>query len=95
MGAAIELLESALSQIRVGQLVKYTLRYGEDAVIKRLGWTLEQLGVSPENVEHLRAVESGPIIVLIQRRAPPASAIPAGMSSKTFMEGNDLKQKSP
>ena len=56
MVAAIELFENALAQIRVGQLVKYALRYGEGAVIKRLGWTLEQLGVSPENIEPLRAV---------------------------------------
>ena len=55
MRTAIELLERALHQIRVGQLVDYAIRYNEGAVIKRLGWVLEQLDVPSENIEPLHA----------------------------------------
>lgn len=56
MGAALEILEGALSQIRVEQLVNYALRYNEGSTIKRLGWALEQFGVSSEIIEPLRAL---------------------------------------
>jgi len=43
--AAIDILENALPQINVQTLVRYGLEYQVGAVIKRLGWCLEQLGV--------------------------------------------------
>ncbi len=55
-GAALELLEGALPHLRLDILVDYALRLGVGAVIKRLGWALEQMGVAPEAVEPLRSV---------------------------------------
>lgn len=42
--AAIEIMEDALAQIDISQLVTYALRYDVGAVIKRLGWLLERMG---------------------------------------------------
>ena len=48
MRAAIEILEEALPQISLEVLAQYGLQYDTGAVIKRLGWVLEHLGVAPE-----------------------------------------------
>lgn len=45
VSAAIEMLESALGQIKVNRLVNYALKHDTGSVIKRLGWILEKLGV--------------------------------------------------
>ncbi len=42
--AASEILEDALDQINLSQLVAYALRYDVGSVIKRLGWLLERMG---------------------------------------------------
>ncbi len=55
MGAALEILEAALPRLQVKQLVGYALRLGKGSVIKRLGWALEQFGVSFDLLEPLRA----------------------------------------
>jgi len=55
VSAALELLEAALPRLNVGRLVDYALRLKVGAVIKRLGWALEQMGVTPESLEPLRA----------------------------------------
>jgi predicted transcriptional regulator of viral defense system len=52
--AAIEVLESALGQINVNQLVEYALRYDTGSVIKRLGWALEELGVPKQDLKELQ-----------------------------------------
>lgn len=43
--AAVELFETAFSEINVQQLIDYALRYNTGTIIKRLGWLLEKLGV--------------------------------------------------
>ncbi len=53
--AAAEILEGALPQIRPEKLVEYALRYDVGAVMKRLGWLLEQLGVPKELIAPLEA----------------------------------------
>ncbi len=53
--AALELLESALPRVHIQTLVEYALRLNVGAVIKRLGWALEQMGVPAEALEPLRA----------------------------------------
>jgi len=53
--ASIELLENALPRLDLQRLVAYTLRYDEGATIKRMGWVLEKLGVSPETLRPLQA----------------------------------------
>ncbi|MBN2390347.1 MAG: type IV toxin-antitoxin system AbiEi family antitoxin domain-containing protein [Anaerolineae bacterium] len=45
----LETLEAYLSRLNVEQLVDYALQYNVGAVIKRLGWALETLGV-PEHL---------------------------------------------
>ncbi len=53
--AASELMEGALPQINLRQLVAYALRYDVGAVIKRLGWLLERMGVDATLLLPLRA----------------------------------------
>lgn len=53
--AALELLEAALPRLDVESLVNYALRLNVGAVIKRLGWALEQMGVPAEALEPLQA----------------------------------------
>jgi len=45
----METLQGSLDSLDIEQLVQYALRYEVGALIKRLGWTLENLGV-PESV---------------------------------------------
>jgi len=55
MDAAIEILEESLPNITVPGLVKYALQYHVGAVIKRLGWLLERLGVAADKLAPLQA----------------------------------------
>jgi len=54
MQAAIEILEEALPRITVPGLVRYALQYHVGAVIKRLGWLLERLGVEADKLAPLQ-----------------------------------------
>ena len=62
--AASELMEGALSQIHLNQLVAYALRYDVGAVIKRLGWLLERMGVDVSLLFPLRAYPVTGIVLL-------------------------------
>ena len=55
MRAAAEILEGLLPQIEIPRLVEYALRYNTGAVVKRLGWFLEQFGISPFETVPLQA----------------------------------------
>jgi predicted transcriptional regulator of viral defense system len=44
--ASSEILEGAISQIKLDRLVNYALQYDVGAVIKRLGWLLERMEVN-------------------------------------------------
>ncbi|MDD5368046.1 MAG: type IV toxin-antitoxin system AbiEi family antitoxin [Anaerolineaceae bacterium] len=54
LSSAIEILENALSLIDIDRLVEYALKYDTGSVIKRLGWTLENLGVKSEAIDPLQ-----------------------------------------
>lgn len=54
LSAAIEILENALSQINIQRLVDYALKYNTGSIIKRLGWTLEKLGIDVETLDRLQ-----------------------------------------
>ncbi len=54
VGEALGILEDHLPELDVPRLVSYALRYGQDATIKRLGYSLERLGADPEMVYPLR-----------------------------------------
>ena len=46
IGEALGVIENHLSSLSVERLVEYACRYGKISVAKRLGWALEQAGVS-------------------------------------------------
>jgi len=54
MKAAIEILEGALQQIQIEKLAQYALQYDSGALIKRLGWLLEQFGAASETIIRLQ-----------------------------------------
>src|SRR4030065_926617 len=54
MGAAFDLLEEILPRIDIIKLIQYGLFYDSGAVIKRLGWVLEQLSVKSEMLDPLQ-----------------------------------------
>lgn len=56
MQSALEILEGALAHLRIERLTAYALRYGEGAVVKRLGWALERMGAAPQQLESLQAL---------------------------------------
>jgi len=47
-------LDEHLGEIEISRLVAYALRYGQGATVKRLGYALEELGVSADVVRPLR-----------------------------------------
>jgi len=53
--SVIEILEENLTRLDLSRLVAYTLRYGMGSVVKRMGWTLEHLGVGEEIVAPLQS----------------------------------------
>ena len=71
--AAMEILEEILPRLDLSKLVGYGVDYQVGAVIKRLGWCLEKLGVAPNLLTPLQQV---PVRnkTLLDPRAP-ASAI--------------------
>lgn len=52
--SAGEILEESLDRIDVEKLVSYAMKYHVGAVIKRLGWLLENMGVACEQLEVLQ-----------------------------------------
>ena len=57
MRVAIDLLEDILPMINANKLIQYGLQYDTGSVIKRLGWVLEQLGVTAEILAPLQNYE--------------------------------------
>ncbi len=55
ISVAMETLETHLEQLDLSRLVSYALRYDVGAVIKRLGWILETLGVDNAVIAPLQA----------------------------------------
>jgi predicted transcriptional regulator of viral defense system len=73
LSAGLELLEAILPQIEVERLVHNGLQYQVGAVIKRLGWCLESLGISPAVCEPLQQVPVTNVSLLDPR--VPASGL--------------------
>lgn len=69
MSAAIEILNENLSLLDVSQLVSYALRYKMGSTIKRLGWTLERLGVEKRLIEPLQVYPISTVYRLEQRNS--------------------------
>ncbi len=54
MSSAFDLLEEILPRLDVKALVQYGMQYDTGALIKRLGWILENMGISEEITAPLR-----------------------------------------
>ena len=74
LSAGLELLEAILPQVDVARLVDYGLQYQVGAVIKRLGWCLERLGIAEEVLAPLRQLPVRNMIWL-DPQAPPSGII--------------------
>ncbi len=48
IGEALAVLQEYVMDIDVNRLINYAVRYAKGSVIKRLGWSLEQVGVSSD-----------------------------------------------
>jgi predicted transcriptional regulator of viral defense system len=55
MSTAVEIVEDALPKINIDKLIQYGLNYDTGAVVKRLGWVLEKLGVTSEMLSPLHS----------------------------------------
>ena len=55
LSVALEILEAHLSDLDIDRLVKYAVKLGVAAVVKRVGWALEELGAAPDLLAPLRA----------------------------------------
>jgi predicted transcriptional regulator of viral defense system len=67
LSAGLDLLETTLPQIEVERLVGYALQYQVGAVIKRLGWCLETLGISGDLLGLLQQVPMNNVSLLDPR----------------------------
>lgn len=56
MGEVLGILEEHLAELDLEKLVRYAVRYRKGAPAKRLGWSLERLGVGEEATAPLRGV---------------------------------------
>ncbi|MEB3287912.1 MAG: type IV toxin-antitoxin system AbiEi family antitoxin domain-containing protein [Vampirovibrionales bacterium] len=48
------IIEENLNSIDISKLIEYALQYGSIAVVKRVGWSLEHMGVSAKKLQKLR-----------------------------------------
>lgn len=74
LSAGLELIEAILPQIEVARLVDYGLQYQVGAVIKRLGWCLEALGIAEDVLAPLRKLPMRNMARL-DPHAPPSGII--------------------
>jgi predicted transcriptional regulator of viral defense system len=72
--AALGILEETLPRINLQGLVRYGLEYQVGAVIKRLGWSLEQLEVGEEHLVPLQQFQVRNV-TLLDPRAPASTII--------------------
>ncbi len=72
--SAIEILEESLIQINIEQLVNYTLKYNVGAVVKRMGWLLEKMGVASEQLDILQK-HSARSFYLLDTKQPKSNNI--------------------
>lgn len=87
MGEALTVIEEHLQDIDLRRLVDYAVRYGIDSVAKRVGWTLERIGVSDEIIAPLAAMPTSGFRILDPTR--PHS----GPCDKRWGIQNNLEQE--
>ena len=54
LSVALEILEAHLPDLDIDRLAKYAARLGVAAVVKRVGWALEEFGAAPDLLASLR-----------------------------------------
>ncbi len=69
LGEGLRVLERAQDEIDIPRLVGYALRYGSVSAAKRLGWSLEATGASPDVLVPLLELEAHSYGVLDPGRA--------------------------
>lgn len=85
--AALDILEETLPRINLQGLVSYGLEYRVRAVIKRLGWCLENLGIAEDVLMPLQQI---PVrnITLLDPRAPASPG-----SNKRWQVNENLRRE--
>ena len=66
MGETLGIIENHLPSLAVDKLVEYACGYGKISVAKRLGWALEQAGISESVLEPLLRIPAQGITRLIR-----------------------------
>jgi len=90
LGTALETLETDLGRLDLGRLVGYALRYDVGAVVKRLGWMLEALGVPESTTGPLHAYPVRAYYSLDPTRPPGGTPVPRWRVRNNLpQEGND------
>ena len=87
MGEALAVLEEHLQNINLPRLVDYAVRYDTDSAAKRLGWSLEQAGVSREITAPLAAMPASGFRILDPTRSHH------GPCDKRWRIQNNLKEE--
>lgn len=64
MGEVLAVLEEQALDIDVKRLVEYAIRYGKGSVAKRLGWSLEKIGIKEEIIAPLAAIPTSGFRIL-------------------------------
>lgn len=76
LATGLEVLEAHLSRLDLDKLVGYALRYDVGAVVKRLGWMLEALGVPESTTGPLHAYPVRSYYSLDPTRPPGGTPVP-------------------
>jgi len=93
LATGLETLEAHLGRLDLDKLVGYALRYDVGAVIKRLGWMLEALGVPESTTGPLHAYPVRSYYSLDPTRPPGGTPVPRWrVRNNLLQEGNDANR---
>ena len=87
IGESIGILENAIPTINIKKLIEYAIQFNKKALIKRLGWILENLGVAKKTLKPLLDVP----ISYYCRLDPSGPA--KGPCHNRWMIQNNLREK--
>jgi predicted transcriptional regulator of viral defense system len=93
LGTGLETLEAHLGRLDLDKLVGYALRYDVGAVVKRLGWMLEALGVPESTTGPLHAYPVRSYYSLDPTRPPGGTPVPRWrVRNNLLSEDNDANR---
>lgn len=64
MGEAIGILEENINELDLERLISYSIHYGKASVSRRLGWSLEQIGIGRDKLKPLANISSSGYSIL-------------------------------